>query len=189
MSNPNIKESTKKLLFEQHKSTVNSFDSAQDSLDKAFTAILFAEIAFYITKIKPHDASLTVNIIIVSYMALALSLVFYSFMKSKVILTLYKYMIESQIAAIDEDEVEYKNSLIEKIRQDEECVNLGNRVLVHINRQIPGMVFISSCFCFIKVCLDKLDIKIISFFIAVWIIISIVVFVYTYFKGGNYVKK
>lgn len=62
--NKDLIESTKRLLFEQHSASDRSYSSQQDSLDKAFTTILFAEIAFYASKIISNECHIWIDIIL-----------------------------------------------------------------------------------------------------------------------------
>lgn len=148
----NLVEATKKLLYEQANSAMNSYDSAPDSLDKAYLTIMFGNIAFYATKIKPYVNCIYLDLASMDYMALALMLILFSFMLSK---SNMRLLYENTLIQIDilesEDSVNLTNEEIKQTRQNLSRIDKLNRWIEQLNWQIPLMVFCSSSLCFIKV--------------------------------------
>lgn len=175
-----LKESTKKLLFEQHSSAGRAYNSQQDSLDKAFTTILFAEIGFYISKIKPVEGNFWADCVAVSFIALSLFIVFLSFIRGKATVTIHKELIEKEIYALDiPDSEDEKNELLQAIESDKQLYNSSNYKLSQLNRHIPLMIFISTCLCFLKASLTNTSIEIYLILLALYIIIGLIIHIYT----------
>lgn len=152
MNDDKLKESVRKLFFEQHRSALDSFDSSQDSLNKAFTAILFAEIAFYMTKITPVDSHILLDSLVMFYMVGALMIVLISFAKSKVASRLLADAVEIEIIALDTEKEEVKQELLQKRAKKQIELNIKNKAIFYINEQIPIMIIMSSIACFAKAC-------------------------------------
>ena len=142
-------ETTKNLLFDQYRSAINSYDSSQDSLDKAYLAILFGDIAFYATKINILCDNLWVNLIAMSYMVGSLVLILISFAFSKLAMAKYKEITIYQLGILSGEETNTADLLELKLRQLK--IDSLNRWIRQFNWHIPFVVFISSSICFIKV--------------------------------------
>ncbi|MBY0380032.1 MAG: hypothetical protein K2P99_06515 [Burkholderiales bacterium] len=126
-----LRETTQKILFEQAKSSMNSFDSAQDSLDKAYLTIMFGNIAFYATKIKPSTL-IYLNLIPIVYMAICLCLILWSFMLSKSMMRIFynntlRQILILELNSPDEDEIR----LIDQNMQDMNKLNILNYKIEH----------------------------------------------------------
>ncbi|MBP9742394.1 MAG: hypothetical protein KBD37_03455 [Burkholderiales bacterium] len=177
-------EITKKLLFEQAKSAMTSFDSAQDSLDKAYLTIMFGNIAFYATKIKPFVDNMYSDLASMVYMALALIFILCSFMLSK---SAMKLLYDNTLLQI---ELLVSDTLTE-IKIDTNTQNLLkidklNGFIEQLNWQIPIMVFFSSGLCFLKVSFQQIfQILLIKYFCGIWLISVIIAFSYVRMKQNG----
>ncbi len=184
-NNENLKESTKKFLFEQHSSDGRAYSSQQDGLDKAFTTILFAEIAFYISRIDPLDGIFWLDLIAVAFIAFSLFIVFLSFIRGKATLTIHRELLEKQIYAIDFDLPEEKEELLQIIEEDTQLYDKSSYILSQLNRHIPAMIFASTGLCFFKVSLTTINYKIYLILFLLYIIMGTGTFIYTWCKKNE----
>lgn len=175
-NNESLNNSVKQVLFEQYSSARKAFSSQQDSLDKAYTTILFAEIAFYISRITPNDGHLFLDCTAVFFIALALFVVFISFIMSKSTLKVFQELMLKQIYAMDTKD--NLKELLSAIESDEKLWNKYNYILSQINWHIPLMVFISTVFCFLKASFSEIFIlqKIYWTVFGFYIIMTIIVY-------------
>jgi hypothetical protein len=174
-NNESLNNSVKQILFEQYSSSRKAFSSQQDSLDKAYTTILFAEIAFYISRITPNDGYFFSDCAAVLFIALALFVVFISFIMSKSTIKIFQELMVKQIYAMDT-----KDNLLEllnAIESDEKLWNKYSYILSQLNWHIPLMILISTAFCFIKASFSEVFMlqKIYCTLYVIYIIMAIVV--------------
>ena len=142
------------LLFEEYKSAVKSSDSMQDSLDKAYLAIAFGEIAFFALHIKSQLDIFWFNCVALLYMAIVLILILTSFALSKVAMERLKWSKFFQMRLLTDTECidsAIAQNMREEILQLNKDIDRRAKGIRQLNWHIPIMIVFSSLFCFIKV--------------------------------------
>jgi hypothetical protein len=174
------------ILFEEYKSATNSYDSMQDSLDKAYLAIVFGEIAFFATHINSKIDVLWFNGFSLLYMGFALVLILVSFVLSKNSMEKLINLRGLQIKLLQDESKQPKEEDIVNVTQWEKDIDELNVRIRHVNWHIPIMIFASSILCFLKVCfIEAVQVDTICWLAIGYVIISACMYLHVKRRTSN----